>query len=1768
MHKRLKHQLKRTILILTATIFARAAAAQGVASDPPNAGAAGGAQSVAGIESVNGLNGNLNITIPVASLPPGPGGSGASVKLVYNSAIFDLSTQVPATGSTVLQTSYVPSTHGGGWSYSFRYTLWSQTRLTEFTSATCSAVSNTEADNWYKTILTTPDGSNHVLRLVSAIDQNNNPIGVTALSSDATLSFSHYDFSGNNNHNCGISSSSFSGKLIYVTADSSYIRVEADTVLSVWTAYLPDGSRVSGPIIAPANPTTHDRHAVDSDASDMRDRNGNAISLSGNCTIGNTCTETITDARSRTVTISFGSNPNGTWQDSIAWTGVNGSLTTLINWTSSTPAPLPYYCQTTPTGTVNTGGICTLSQNESVVTSIQLPATADGVSSTYQFQYTQTTGNYSWGELHHITYCTGSTTCQAQWQTFYIYAYDNQSSLPGSALPSRPPGTAVNPLSSKTLSYGEFLRGMQTPISETTQYYAPMPPSVSSFNLYNYPLLSTSTNVSEVLYPDGSYSETFTANYCPSDLKLRDLCIALPYETINRDGSTTEMLWASHVPAPGVPNGAMFNPYVQTRVTKGLNALVASVVEVDQDPFGNGNTTQVREYSWVPDNSTNSEISRTTGQVTSACTSSASYCTTPQRTSTASFSLTSPYWTPGLTGPIRNPQSVTTGGTSTAFTYDGNGNPISATRAGVTTSSTYDSTGNPLTFTDGNGNTTQITYGLTGCPGLYPSNVATPGSGQTDYTYDCARGTLLSVKTHTGGSNFITTTPTYDNLGRTTQITQAAGSLTRTTKTTYDDVGLSIKTEVDLTSSTKATTYQYFDAIGRTIATIDAAGNRTEKAYRYGSNGLSYEITSNPYQSLSDPTMGWTLTINDTGVVGVGTSSFNTSRKVISYSGQNLPQPWTTEQVTSNGTVTSVLRTNPTNPAYPALTNCPGPLAGMPGPGIVTTDEAGNQRVNCMDALGQLAAVLEPDGMLTSYGYDALGNLSGVSSQCIAGCGCSPAGSTGQVRSFTYDALSRLITSVNPESGTVTFGYDSNGNLLSRTDALNTVKLFYDTLDRPLGKCYGAGVCNAQSANVTYTYDSDFQGALSSVSYGGHTQSFTHDAFGRITGSTQTTPSPGSMSYSFLYQYNLSDQLTQMTYPSGRAVNYTLNAAGQTTALGGTLGSVVTPYASSMSYSPAGDATSLTFGNNVMETRSFNNRFQQTQITAGSLLNVNYAYCDNRSATCTNGNTGSPWSQTIQANGQPSATQQYRHDALNRIIAAEERTGLTDFTPSCPGTNSVWCQSFQYDRTGNRGLTWSVPSEQAGTPYAFDPATNRITTAGFGYDAVGNLIQVPFNTQNNNAAMAYDAENRMVTFCPNQTAPCVAQTASGKTVYVYDGLGNRVQKIDGNGNVTTFVYDAFGNLAAEYGSGGQPGTSYVTVDALASARLVMGMLMERHDFQSYGTGAENTGWRASVSGYGVNGLREQYTGQARDAESNLDWFHARFYSPIQGRFVGVDPDSTGANPSDPQTWNGYAYVGNNPLTYTDPTGECWWCTLLGVGLDIAGIFTGGTSTILGSILTTAGTIATGGGLGGDIIGAISGGVNSGPWNEQLPIGGGLGGGLNTGNVFGSGNTGPFIFSANPADCGQNGCPAPTLAPDFTTINFSIGFPWFGWSPTITRDRYGRWYYSATGATVGKSLTIVSGSLTFNYLNHWMNTNYAPNPTQLNNFLTGHGWSLSGGVGAGFSETCSPGNGCATGWGFFSPQAGAAYNYTFEPKSIHINRRHPRPLFFGHSSLVP
>jgi RHS repeat-associated protein len=73
----------------------------------------------------------------------------------------------------------------------------------------------------------------------------------------------------------------------------------------------------------------------------------------------------------------------------------------------------------------------------------------------------------------------------------------------------------------------------------------------------------------------------------------------------------------------------------------------------------------------------------------------------------------------------------------------------------------------------------------------------------------------------------------------------------------------------------------------------------------------------------------------------------------------------------------------------------------------------------------------------------------------------------------------------------------------------------------------------------------------------------------------------------------------------------------------------------------------------------------------------------------------------------------------------------------------------------------------------------------------------------------------------------------------------------------------------------------------------------------------------------VSHFVHRFTGQERDTETGLDFFQARYHGSAQGRFLSPDPAGNFvAELTDPQSWNMFGYVRNNPLSFIDPSGLC------------------------------------------------------------------------------------------------------------------------------------------------------------------------------------------------------------------------------------------------------
>src|SRR6266478_592065 len=235
-----------------------------------------------------------------------------------------------------------------------------------------------------------------------------------------------------------------------------------------------------------------------------------------------------------------------------------------------------------------------------------------------------------------------------------------------------------------------------------------------------------------------------------------------------------------------------------------------------------------------------------------------------------------------------------------------------------------------------------------------------------------------------------------------------------------------------------------------------------------------------------------------------------------------------------------------------------------------------------------------------------------------------------------------------------------------------------------------------------------------------------------------------------------------------------------------------------------------------------------------------------------------------------------------------------------------------------------ITNTQCSVPTWSQLSTVQNKISGFCYDIAGNMLgtggcpRLPYSPY-----YVYDAENRI----RNLTITAAPQ-------YLYDGDGKRVIKT-GIGNKLYWTGTASDTIT-ETSLSGTPSADYIYFNGKRVARVDLPGGAVRYYFSDHlGTASvvtDNLGVIKDESDYYPYGgerivtnsdsNRYKFTGKERDTESNLNYFGARHYGSSMARFLQPDPVSgTPLHIIDPQRWNMYAYVVNNPLTYIDPDGR-------------------------------------------------------------------------------------------------------------------------------------------------------------------------------------------------------------------------------------------------------
>ncbi len=833
---------------------------------------------------------------------------------------------------------------------------------------------------------------------------------------------------------------------------------------------------------------------------------------------------------------------------------------------------------------------------------------------------------------------------------------------------------------------------------------------------------------------------------------------------------------------------------------------------------------------------------------------------------------------------------------------------------------TYDETGQVLTSQDANGNVAQynyadsytvlssgvnVSYTPTGTTNAFLTKITDSLAHTQNFTYDFNNSQLTVAK----DQNSLTTTYLYnDSLARPTSVTRPDNGQTTVT---YNDTAHTVTTSKKINPSQMTTSVVLADGLGHAIQTQLTSDPQGIVYADTTYDGLGRVHTvSNPYRTGSDPTTSSGTTTYFYDALG---------RKCL--------------EVPPDGTLPSSTSCPATQPANDLFTTYSGNTATV-------TDQTNKSRKGVTDGLGRLTQVFEdPAGLNyeTDYLYDPLNNLLSVNQK-----GGSANSALWRTRTFSYDSLSRLLTSSNPEVGTISYKYDSDTNcaspnsfiglLVSKTDArgIRTCAQ-YDALNRETVLNYSNG-----DATITTTYDQAACLGLPACQNIGRRTSMT-DAAGSEAWSYQVDAAnnrsvhveqrtTSGITKTSTYYLDLAGNLTQVVYPTGRVVNYTFDAAGRpSTAADGSNGIT---YASDFQtaptgcltgkvcYTPQGTFYALSIGQSssftgLNLTHSYNNRLQPNEFkassTGGNAIDITYSFVD----PSTNHDAGHVYS--ISNNLDATRSQTFSYDQLNRITSALTTSTYASSPAHC------WGENYSVDSWGNlqsiaatTNPNYTGCSQESGFTVTAD-GNNHLNV--FSYDLSGN-------TQNDGVnSYTWDAESQL-------------KTAAG-VAYAYDGDGRRVAKSSGklywygSGGEILAETDVSGNTTAEYiffggkriavlPAGGNP--IYYVEDLLGTSRVVTdasGVVCYDADFYPYG--GERSYTNTCPQNY-------KFEGKERDTETGNDDFGARYYSNRFGRWLSADWSAVPApvpyaNLANPQTLNLYAMVADDPESFADLDGH-------------------------------------------------------------------------------------------------------------------------------------------------------------------------------------------------------------------------------------------------------
>lgn len=837
------------------------------------------------------------------------------------------------------------------------------------------------------------------------------------------------------------------------------------------------------------------------------------------------------------------------------------------------------------------------------------------------------------------------------------------------------------------------------------------------------------------------------------------------------------------------------------------------------------------------------------------------------------------------------------------YAYDNKGNVIREVTDSVLSGLklvhryTYDTFGNVTgeTVTDGTQmRTTSTTWAANG---RYPLSSTDELGMTTTYTYNDTTGLLRSSVSVAG-----TTTYAYDAFGRPVQTTYPDGVVTTVSREYITGAG-SVKYAVTETRTKTPTLTTYYNSSGMPLFTksVGFANRQTYTACGYNTDG-SRQYVSEPFYatSLADAA-GRTFTQADATLYTYDaygrTKTVRSPSDSITYSYGGL----STTQFTKEGTY----------------------ITKMNSSGFVTTKTLVDDGLSIEPGLP-----IEPprshvdNSRRIHYTYYPTGQVKTVT----------PDG--GATITLQYDGKGNRTSMADPDAGTVTDTYNAFGQVMTHSQSIHsgTSTTTY-TYSSSSGQLLSETTVGSTTLTKTYTYHTTFKDLPVKIAYSATDYvAYTYDSKGRQTGCTRLKDGE---TVTDTYTYGTGSLVSQHNHNGKTLETFTYDTYGNQTAEG------LTPYATTwqlLDVNARGQVLREQKGS-VVTTYTYDNAGRMLSMKAPNIVNLTYAY----------DGAGNLLSKTDSITSQ---TVLYAYDTKNRLTEWNVQSFLQPVPlPDIPRSHPLALVdstfTMTYDETtGNiiaksdLGADAVLGYGETTAPHALDLVSGVATD--WGTDAV---------------AIGYTDFGKVSSITEGDWTYTIAYSPDGARAksYLTDGNGSYTARFYGDGtekavgdnyNLDYLSYLCHGAIVVHHGTGRHAPPPETPVPPTPTAVLqgyydaqgslialvdANGSVVQRYAYDPWGRRVDPDDWTQDDTQADLYHINRGYTIHEHLREFGLINMNGRVFDPAVAQFLS--PDDYVQDADNWLNYNRYAYCLNNPLKYTDPSGEYFGIDdLIGMGV--------------------------------------------------------------------------------------------------------------------------------------------------------------------------------------------------------------------------------------------